>query len=209
MSFYRKVHIMNLDKRSRRTRAWLFETLLELINNNEYSKISITDLTEKSGVARQTFYRNYNSMDDILLSKLDEILDDYVKKVEKYLETMDDPDWNFTATLFVDTLQQNRELFKALQKAGLGLQTLEKISNVNILFHMKAQNLQELDEYQRYLVYYLAGGVFNVFRKWFEDEMSTSVDILTVLLKTGANHISQDENEYLKSKNGGLDKLKH
>jgi AcrR family transcriptional regulator len=188
---------MGLDKRSKRTRAWLLETLLELINVKEYSEISITELTAKSDIARQTFYRNYNSKDDILLSKMDEVLDEYVNKVQKYLRTKNDPDWNFTVTQFINTMQQNEALFKALQKAGLGLQILERLSTVNSMFHMKAQNLQELDEYQQYLVYYLAGGVYNVFNKWFENEMNIPVETLSALLKKGANHITQDEKEYM------------
>jgi AcrR family transcriptional regulator len=192
-----KVHLMKLDKRSKRTKAWLLETLLELIEIKDYSEISVTELTEKSGIARQTFYRNYASMDDILLSRMDEILDEYVKKVEKYLATKNDPNWDYTVTQFIDTMQRNKALFKALQKASLGLQTLEKLSVVNSLFHMKVQNLQELDQYQQYLVYYLAGGVYNVFNKWFENEMDIPAEILSALLKKGANHISQDEKEYM------------
>lgn len=188
---------MKLDKRSERTKAWLLETLLELIEIKDYSEISVTELTEKSGIARQTFYRNYASMDDILLSRMDEILDEYVKKIEKYLATMNDPNWDYTVTQFIDTMQRNKALFKAMQKAGLGLQTLEKLSVVNTLFHMKVQNLQELDQYQQYLVYYLAGGVYNVFNKWFENEMDIPTELLSAILKKGANHISQDDKEYL------------
>ncbi len=40
----------------------------------EYSEISITELTERAGIARQTLYRNYTGMNDILLSRMDEIL---------------------------------------------------------------------------------------------------------------------------------------
>lgn len=191
------VHIMKLDKRSKRTRAWLLETLLELLETKDYSEISITELTEKSGIARQTFYRNYSSMDDILLSRMDEILDEYLSKVQKNLGTKNDPYWRFEVTQLIHLWQQNAAFFKALRKAGLTLQALEKLSSFFTLFHMKIQNLQELDEYHQYLVYYLAGGVNNVLNKWFENEMSTPMETITELFIKAAMHVNQDAEEYI------------
>ncbi len=189
---------MKKDKRSKRTRAWLLETLLELIEKKDYSEISITELTEKADIARQTFYRNYNSMDDILLSKMDEILDEYLKRVQKSLKTKNDPYWDFEVNQLVILWQQNVAVFKALQKSGLAFQTLEKLSEFFSLFHMKIQNIQELDNKQQYLAYYLAGGVFMVLNKWIENEMNTPIELLTDLFKKAANHINQISKEYIK-----------
>jgi AcrR family transcriptional regulator len=191
------VHIMKQDKRSTRTRAWLLETLLELIEEKEYSEISITELTERAGVARQTLYRNYTGMNDILLSRMDEILDEYMALVRKNLEMKNDPYWDFEVKQLVYLWQRNEALIKALQKAGLAFQVLEKLSGFFSVFHMRAQNLTELDEKHQYLVYYLAGGVYMVLNKWFENEMSTPVELLTDLFKKAANNINAIAEEYI------------
>ncbi len=62
---------------------------------------------------------------------------------------------------------------------------------------MRAQNLTELDEKHQYLVYYLAGGVYMVLNKWFENEMSTPVELLTDLFKKAANNINAIAEEYI------------
>lgn len=191
------VHIMKQDKRSTRTRAWLLETLLELIEEKEYSEISITELTERAGVARQTLYRNYTGMNDILLSRMDEILDEYMALVRKNLEMKNDPYWDFEVKQLVYLWRRNEALIKALQKAGLAFQVLEKLSGFFSVFHMRAQNLTELDEKHQYLVYYLAGGVYMVLNKWFENEMSTPVELLTDLFKKAANNINAIAEEYI------------
>ncbi len=191
------VHIMKQDKRSKRTRAWLLETLLELIEEKEYSEISITELTERAGVARQTLYRNYTGMNDILLSRMDEILDEYMALVRTNLEMKNDPYWDFEVKQLVYLWQRNEALIKALQKAGLAFQVLEKLSGFFSVFHMRAQNLTELDEKHQYLVYYLAGGVYMVLNKWFENEMSTPVELLTDLFKKAANNINAIAEEYI------------
>lgn len=193
------VHRMNQDKRSKRTRAWLLETLLELLEKKEYSEISITELTENADIARQTFYRNYDNMDDILLSEMDDILDEYVKKVQKNMETKNDLTWDFEVKQLVYVWQRNEALFKALLKAGLGLQALEKLSEFFSLFHMKVQHIQELDEYHQSLVHYLAGGVYMVLKKWFENEMNTPIEIITDIFKKAANNINQIASEYIQS----------
>jgi len=193
------VHIMKIDKRSKRTRAWLLETLLELLEKKEYSEISITELTEKADIARQTFYRNYSSMDDILLYETDEILDEYIKKVQKNLEAKSDLTWDFEVKQLVYVWQRNETLFKALLKAGLGLQFLEKLSGFFSMFHMKAQHLQELDEYHQCLVHYLAGGVYMVLKKWFENEMNTPIEIITDIFKKAAMNINKIAEEYIES----------
>ncbi|MGE5347841.1 MAG: TetR/AcrR family transcriptional regulator [Actinomycetota bacterium] len=187
---------MKQDRRSKRTRAWLLETLLELLENKEYSGITVTELTEKADIARQTFYRNYDSMDDILVSRLNEIIDEYLEKVFRNLETKKDPDWDFEVKQLIFLWQRNEVIFRALKKAGLDYQVMEKLSHLFTRFHMKAQNLRELDDKQQFLVYYLAGGVFMVLNKWFENDMKFPTDQLTDLFRRAADNVDQIAREY-------------
>jgi AcrR family transcriptional regulator len=58
------------QKKSRtveRTEGWIFQALMSLLDEKSYSRISISDITKKAGVARTSFYRHYQSKDDILL----------------------------------------------------------------------------------------------------------------------------------------------
>ena len=185
------------DRRSKRTRAWLLETLLELLENKDYSAISITELTEKADIARQTFYRNYSSMDDILVYEMDAILDEYLEKVEKNLDKKKDTNWDYEVRQLVYVWQKNEALFRALQKAGLQFQVLEKLSEMFYHFHMKAQHLHELDDKQQYLVYYLAGEVFMVLNKWFDNKMDFPIESLTDLFKKAASNIDHIAEEYI------------
>lgn len=193
---------MKQDKRSKRTRAWLLETLLKLLDNKDYSDISVTELTEKADIARQTFYRNYDSMDDILLSRLNEIVDEYLERVFINLETKKDPDWDFEVKQLISLWQRNDVVFKALHKAGLDYQVMEKLTHLFTRFHMKAQDLDELDDKHQYLVYYLSGGVFLVLNKWFENDMKFPVKQLTDLFRRAANNVDQVAREYTMGHSG-------
>ena len=46
------------------------EALMQLMRIKPLSEISISELCEKAGVSRLSFYRNFTSMDDILVQHL-------------------------------------------------------------------------------------------------------------------------------------------
>lgn len=45
--------------------------LLELMKTEDYDKISITDIVNKAGLSRVTYYRHFNSKEDILIRFFD------------------------------------------------------------------------------------------------------------------------------------------
>ena len=51
-------------------RESLREGLLQLIERKQYDDISVSELTQRAGVSRVSFYRNYDSKDEILLEYL-------------------------------------------------------------------------------------------------------------------------------------------
>lgn len=56
--------------RSQQSKEWIILALLQLMEHQVYSDISITDIARRAGLARQTFYRNYQDKDDILFDFL-------------------------------------------------------------------------------------------------------------------------------------------
>ncbi|WP_312113458.1 TetR/AcrR family transcriptional regulator [Brevibacillus reuszeri] len=59
-----------LAPRSLQSREWIILALIQLMEKKAYSLISITEITRKAGLARQTFYRNYQDKDDVLFEYL-------------------------------------------------------------------------------------------------------------------------------------------
>ena len=51
------------------TETYLTQALIELIEKKPFDKITITDIAEKAGVSRITFYRHFNSKTDIIDKK--------------------------------------------------------------------------------------------------------------------------------------------
>lgn len=47
----------------------IYDALIDLMKIKPYSKITVTDITERAGVSRMAYYRNYEDKDDILLDR--------------------------------------------------------------------------------------------------------------------------------------------
>lgn len=67
-----KCHTLNeqTGKQALRSQEWMQTALFQLMEKKPYSMISVTEITERAGLARQTFYRNYQDKDEILLQYL-------------------------------------------------------------------------------------------------------------------------------------------
>ncbi len=56
---------------------YIQEALLQLIQQKEYDKITITDIAKRAGVTRISFYRNFDSKDAILKQALERAFSAY------------------------------------------------------------------------------------------------------------------------------------
>lgn len=57
------------------TRESLFEALLILVEKKPFEKITVSELVKRAGVSRTAFYRNYNSITEIIEERLLGLLD--------------------------------------------------------------------------------------------------------------------------------------
>lgn len=59
-----------MDRRKRRTHRLLGEALIRLLQDRELHQITIKDITDQADVAYSTFFRNFDRVEDLLLSHL-------------------------------------------------------------------------------------------------------------------------------------------
>lgn len=68
------------NKQSERSEQWLTEALFSLMETKPYGSITVTDITEKAGVARLTFYRHYETKEQILIKYFDSLFNNYLEE---------------------------------------------------------------------------------------------------------------------------------
>lgn len=66
-----------------RSKRRITDALLELMQVTPFSKISIKDIVDRAGLTRQTFYHNFETKEDVLLCRLDEHFEGFLKYLSK------------------------------------------------------------------------------------------------------------------------------
>ena len=75
------------DKRSKQSAAFIFNSLSALLDEKSYEDIKVTEVIEKAQISRGTFYRNFDSLDDVLRYECDQKFISLKKYVYEYHKT--------------------------------------------------------------------------------------------------------------------------
>ena len=129
------------------------------MNELDYTDITITEITQRAGVSRMTYYRNYSSKEDILRKFMSDVGDRIHAKIVE-LDLHRDP-YQYYLTLF-ETLGNYASLVNAALTAGLDGLILDCIArNMDQTFLGSSQ-----PDTDKYLLRYHAGAFFHVFIEW-------------------------------------------
>lgn len=72
----------NLDQKQL-TKDSILGALLIIMDKKEFKKISISEVSQKAGVSRMAFYRNYEILEDVLMEHLDTINRAFVQVIDR------------------------------------------------------------------------------------------------------------------------------
>ncbi len=154
---------------------YITEALFNLMKKKDYSTISITEICNKAGTGRMSFYRNFESKEDIIKKWITNTTDKFLK--ESDISYKNDSTKDYFIKLFTHLEEYKTEAY-LIYKANL----------FNLLkneFDKKLINLHQ-KEYENYKSYFIAGGILNVYYFWLingskespEELASKMVDLL-------------------------------
>ena len=152
-----------------RSQKEITEALLTLMKEHPYSEITVKQIILEARLARKTFYRNFTSKDDVLLSLMHSIL-------RKYFEIVDSRRRDVLSAVF-DIASENRELLLLLDKNGMLHLTLKCMNEyLPQLRRKKLTALNPFIEYfegadPEYLMALNIGAVWNVISLWIHRGM--------------------------------------
>ncbi|KFZ26591.1 MAG: HTH-type transcriptional repressor FabR [Candidatus Izimaplasma bacterium HR2] len=168
---------MNENKQVLRSRKWIFEALMKLMRENAFKDISISDITSEAGVARLTFYRNYNSKEDIIIHEGRKIYDKLMDDLNK---TVYEKDIIYNSIKKIITVfNDSANLFRLLLRDNLDyliMQSFEiEISNIlKVIFGV--------DNTDKYKVKFYEGALFAIAVEWIKNSREESIDEMTDII---------------------------
>ena len=113
------------DPRVRRTHRILRDALVSLILEKDYASISIKEITNRADVAYITFFRHYNSMDELLMEVLEDGLAELLHHIETLADKSEDPAIEVEGRLIFEYIKQKSDLFGILFRS----QSVARIRN--------------------------------------------------------------------------------
>ncbi|MHC6180168.1 TetR/AcrR family transcriptional regulator [Clostridium sp. JNZ X4-2] len=152
-------------------KEYISKSLLILMAEKDFTSISINEITDKAGVNRSTYYRNFSSKEDILKFYFSNIMQDYLsdyKNSKKYSFE------NYMLTLFKHFHKYKEELL-LIYKNGLAYLILDVL---NYQFE-QSRTGKNISIEEQYKLYFHTGGIYNFYILWFSHEMKETPEELT------------------------------
>ena len=171
------------NRQVQRTCSWILEAIMLLMDEKPYDKITVSDIVEKAGIARQTFYRNFKDKDEVIVKYFSNIFNSELLTVEN-TSGKDNQD-NIVLTFNIKYMVNNRaNLKKLLTIVGIeNLFTNSFYEWQNLLISHKKNKLnKEAQIVYRYKIFYQITGILIVIMDWFRNDMPISVDNLVKYL---------------------------
>lgn len=176
-----------INNQVQRTREWILEALLILLETLPYEKIKIAAITNKAGIARQTFYRNYKCKDDIIETYLENLFNEFIMDIKNlYNEEREDA----IPKLLFEKLERESKTTTRLMKANIEHLLLKHFERLERTYSKLYQDEKELKKqlYYRYTLKYQLSGTFGIMIDWLMNGMPLSAvemgSIVTELSKS-------------------------
>lgn len=142
-------------KREKTVDSYITEALFNLMKKKDYNSISISEITIKAGVNRISFYRNFNSKDEIIEKWIHDITNNFLKTSN--ISYKNDSTKDYFIKLFTH-LEKYKEQGKLICKANLTYLLKQEFDDILLKIYE--------EEYSAYKSYFIAGGIFNVYYYW-------------------------------------------
>ncbi len=164
------------DRRARRSRKLLKESLLELMKRKSFSDISVRDVTDAADMNRATFYLHYSGTLELLHSVEEDLLEELQELVDAHMQ--ETVAVGSVAPVFEPVLDftiENREictvLFPSSEASGF-FQSIQRLVHRNGALLVKTWFHPEDPRLTGYLLNFLAWGFIGLLAEWFEKDMA-------------------------------------
>lgn len=168
-----------MDKRKQanlKVKQAITDTLFDLMSEKDLHKISITEITEKAGVARISFYRNFSSKENVLVTLINDALNDFKENAD--YDISNPYTLHHIKRVFKYFLKYKKYMLN-LYYAGYGSMVLETLN----AFHESIMPNPKSDK-DRYHLYMYIGALYNTVIYWLQEEKPVSVETIAhIVLK--------------------------
>ena len=174
------------DPRAVRTREAIQLAFKELLKEKPFQKITVTEIAERAGFARHTFYNHYETKEDILNHLVDEFFDRFF---------IDLGNWNFYYSQPGEDVQMVKSFFQAWKDNAEIVDVLKKVDFDAVLIERMKDHFTKFYYEQvspeipgagialgKYMIYFNAYTLLGILKPWLQDNMKYPPEVMAQFL---------------------------
>lgn len=162
------------------------DALFALMKEKPFSEIKVTELIQKAGIARSTYYRNFTSKEDIVKLYFQNIFQSFQEKYT--IKTIEQRYSQAHVSHVLEFLIPYIENINILNSAGISSYYLTYLNE----YLMSLYGTCNMTKEKSFQIYAIAGAEYNLIFNWFIKEGKSDKEaILTYLSKQGVIPINK------------------
>jgi len=156
------------------TKEYIYEAFFKLLETSPYEKISVSNITQKAGVSRMSFYRNFNSKEDLIKQTLNLILG-HLQTLIKDIETKNE----YTIIkCFFETFKKYKVVLMALSDSEIS----KTIADLTMKKLKENYPEDKFNKTQKYLPIFKYAAITSVMFEWLKDGCEESPEEMSRFL---------------------------
>ena len=164
------------------TKRKLSRSLISLLTSKSITEIDVSELCEKAGINRTTFYKHYAS----LYHLLDELIVQFFKRIETlFLSLSSGENTTSKVAYLLKYLKQNREFVTIIMNNNSFSSISERLIELNFICNLINSNIQyRKNAYvsEDYYVDFILSGWIAAIRRWVNENCDLDENTLARLL---------------------------
>lgn len=177
-------------RESMSTKELIRGTLQKLLEEKEYTEISMKEIAQRANVGRRTLYRYFGTKDDIVKFMADSVMNEFAEA----LLAQDARSLKEVTNVYFSFWEKNAEVFHCLDQSHLLYYIEDHLSDyiTQVAFKTKFKDidkepdelLAEMPKERIYDFYFKIAGYWELTKRWMREEnRSTSGEISSLVVK--------------------------
>ncbi|MGE1100685.1 TetR/AcrR family transcriptional regulator [Peribacillus simplex] len=135
-----------IDRRIRKSKLALKDSLISLMQHKDFREISITDIVERADLNRGTFYKHYQYKEELLEEVMEDVIADLIlsyREPYKNVETFTINELTASVIKIFEHVANYANIYTLILKSNAWPKLLERICN-----ELKKLPLEDLEDYR-------------------------------------------------------------
>lgn len=145
----------------------IIHAFMELMTKKSYMDITVTDIVNEAQVARVSFYRNFNSISDVIDAIIDEMSAEFMSDILPTLMGTDERQWREFLFEYFYRFAKNQKKIAAVSFQNMSVMFLRIDSKI------QKEGLIPKDgtPREKYMAFGKLGLINNIAKKWMDEGM--------------------------------------